>query len=590
MASDRARALPEPGEFMAMVEHLPVLCWMADPQGYIYYYNRKWYEYTGTRPAEMAGWGWQAVHDQGELPNVMERWRRALATGAPFEMTFPLRGADGIFRPFLTRAVPHWSANGEIVHWFGTNTDITELQDAEAKARDSARTLQSVIDEVPALVYVKDLTGKLELANAAVFRLLSETRQGPKATGPLHWFNEAQAKCSEDSDRRAIELGETQEVEEQARYDEQGPRVLLTRKSPFKDGTGRVVGVIGTSIDITERKRAEQSRAESEALLRLVLDQLFAFVGLMTLDGILIAANQAPLQAAGLLPKDVLGKYFWETYWWSYAEDVQARIQSATLAAAKGETRRFDVPVRIARGELVTIDFQIAPLRNADGVITHLVPSAVVIEERVRLEQARILLIRELHHRVKNLFAIAVGMVNMSARSARDVRDFADTLVDRLLALASAHELIAPSFDKETEQADATTTIDRLIGSVLEPHIRDPAQVTISGPPLLVGPSSITSLCLILHELATNASKYGALSTQQGRVEIVWEKAEDKFLRLTWSEHDGPAIVNPSEKKGFGSQLMALSAKGQLGGNIRIDLSPHGLRATLTALLDRLPR
>ena len=82
MASDRARALPEPGEFMAMVEHLPVLCWMADPQGYIYYYNRKWYEYTGTRPAEMAGWGWQAVHDQGELPNVMERWRRALATRA----------------------------------------------------------------------------------------------------------------------------------------------------------------------------------------------------------------------------------------------------------------------------------------------------------------------------------------------------------------------------------------------------------------------------------------------------------------------------------------------------------------------------
>ncbi len=539
----------------------------------------------------MEGWGWQAVQDPDELPFVMERWRRALATGVAFEMTFPLRGADGILRPFLTRAVPHRAANGAILHWFGTNTDITELQNAEAKARESARTLQSVIDEVPALVYVKDLTGKIKLANAAVYPLLGRVQPGTEAMERMLWFSAAQAKSIEDSDRRAIELGQTQEVEEQAGYDEHGPRVLLTRKSPFRDETGRVVGVIGTSIDITARKRAEQVRVESEALLRRVLDQLFAFVGLMTLDGVVIAANQAPLLAAGLSPNDVVGKYFWETYWWSYSTETQVRIREATLAAAKGETRRFDVRVRISGGELLTVDFQVAPLRGADGEITHLVPSAVVIEERVRLEQARILLIRELHHRVKNLFAIAVGMVNMSARSAKDVREFAETLIDRLLALARAHELIAPSFGKEADKTDATTTIDRLVGSVLEPHVRDPAQVKISGLPLLVGPSSITSLCLILHELATNASKYGALSTPQGCVEIAWETAEDRLLLLTWRERGGPAIIAPLEKKGFGSRLMELSAKGQLGGDLRMDWShPGGLQATLTALLDRLPR
>ncbi len=591
MESDQARASPQPGEFMAMVEHLPVLCWMADPEGYIFYYNRKWYEYTGTTPTQMEGWGWQAVHDPDELPLVMERWRRALATGVPFDMTFPLRGADGVLRPFLTRAVPHRAPDGSILHWFGTNTDITELQNAEAKARESARTLQSVIDEVPALVYVKDLTGKLKLANATVFPLLGRVQQETDTIERLHWFSAAQAKSIQDSDRRAIELGQTQEVEEQAGYDQRGPRVLLTRKSPFRDETGRVVGVIGTSIDITERKRAEQARAESEALLRRVLDQLFAFVGLTTLDGVVIAANQAPLLAAGLSPEDVLGKYFWETYWWSYSEETQARIRDAMLAASQGETRRFDVRVRISRGELLAIDFQVAPLRGADGAITHLVPSAVVIEERVKLEQARILLIRELHHRVKNLFAIAVGMVNMSARSAKDVREFAETLVDRLLALARAHELIAPSFDKEADKTDATTTIDRLVETVLEPHIRDPSQVEISGPPLLVGPSSITSLCLILHELATNASKHGALSTPKGRVAIAWETSEDGLLRLTWRERGGPAIIAPLEKKGFGSRLMELSAKGQLGGELRMDWSDRsGLQATLTALPDRLPR
>jgi PAS domain S-box-containing protein len=588
MGSDQARASPEPGDFVAMVEHLPVLCWMADAQGYIFYYNKKWYEYTGTAPAQMEGWGWQSVHDPVELPIVMERWRRALVTGQVFEMTFPLRGADGVLRPFLTRAVPHRAPDGSILHWFGTNTDITELENAEAKARESARTLQSVIDEVPALVYVKDLEGRLKLANAAVFRLLAQ--DGGRTGQQAQWFSEAQAKSIADSDRRAIDLGQTQEVEEQAGYDERGPRVLLTRKSPFRDETGRVVGVIGTSIDITERKRAEQAVAESEALLRQVLDQLFAFVGLMTLDGVLIAANEAPLKAAGLSSNDVLGKHFWETYWWSYCEKVQARIKAATIAAAKGETSRFDVDARIAGGALLTIDFQLAPLRNAEGVITHLVPSAVVIEERVRLEKARLLLIRELHHRVKNLFAVAVSMVNMGARSASDVRAFADTLIDRLMALARAHELIAPSWDRECDATDAKTTIDRVVSTVLEPHIKDPAQARISGPPVLVGPSSLTSLCLILHELATNASKYGALSAPQGRVTIRWEQADEKILRLSWREEGGPAISRTTEKKGFGSQLMELSAKGQLGGELRTEWRPGGVQVTLTALLDRLPR
>src|SRR5579859_8176279 len=92
-------------DFRILAENLTQLAWIASADGWIYWYNRRWYEYTGTTAEQMAGWGWQSVHDPATLPAVMERWRTSIATGKPFDMVFPLRGADRRFRPFLTRIV-----------------------------------------------------------------------------------------------------------------------------------------------------------------------------------------------------------------------------------------------------------------------------------------------------------------------------------------------------------------------------------------------------------------------------------------------------------------------------------------------------
>ena len=109
-----------------LVENLPDLAWTAQPDGFIDYYNRGWYEYTGTTPEEMEGWGWKAVHDPTKIDAVIERWQYSIATGEPFEMEFPLRGADGVFRWFLTRVKPFKDDDGRIVRWFGSNTNIDE--------------------------------------------------------------------------------------------------------------------------------------------------------------------------------------------------------------------------------------------------------------------------------------------------------------------------------------------------------------------------------------------------------------------------------------------------------------------------------
>lgn len=122
--------------FRALADNVPNLVWMAKPDGWIYWYNSRWYEYTGTTPEQMEGWGWQSVHDPQILPSVLERWQESLRSRELFEMVFPLRGADGLFRPFLTRVVPVYSADGQLIHWFGTNTDITEQKRLEQQKDD----------------------------------------------------------------------------------------------------------------------------------------------------------------------------------------------------------------------------------------------------------------------------------------------------------------------------------------------------------------------------------------------------------------------------------------------------------------------
>jgi PAS domain S-box-containing protein len=126
-------------KFRLLAETIPQLAWMARPDGHIFWYNRRWYEYTGTAAADMEGWGWQSVHDPGVLAEVLTQWKHSIASGQPFEMVFPLKAADGTFRPFLTRVNPLHSSDGRIVYWFGTNTDVSEIKRMEDALREADR-------------------------------------------------------------------------------------------------------------------------------------------------------------------------------------------------------------------------------------------------------------------------------------------------------------------------------------------------------------------------------------------------------------------------------------------------------------------
>jgi PAS domain S-box-containing protein len=134
------RALAErEHQFQVLADNIPAMCCMSDETGEVLWYNSRWYEYTGTTPEAVLGSGWQSVVDPEALPDIVERWRASVANGTRFEMIFAIKGADGIFRPFLTRSAPVRDAAGRIVRWFGTNVDISELQAAQDSLRQADR-------------------------------------------------------------------------------------------------------------------------------------------------------------------------------------------------------------------------------------------------------------------------------------------------------------------------------------------------------------------------------------------------------------------------------------------------------------------
>ena len=132
-AAEERRRQQADQQLQALSDAIPHLVWTAQPDGAIDWFNRRWYDYTGTSAEQVQGWAWACVHDPAMLPEVVRRWRASVASGEPFEMVFPLRAADGSFRPFLTRAVPLRDAAGRIVRWFGTNTEVSEFRENEAR-------------------------------------------------------------------------------------------------------------------------------------------------------------------------------------------------------------------------------------------------------------------------------------------------------------------------------------------------------------------------------------------------------------------------------------------------------------------------
>ena len=192
----------------------------------------------------------------------------------------------------------------------------------------------------------------------------------------------------------------------------------------------------------------------------------------------------------------------------------------------------------------------------------------------------------EMSHRVKNLFAIASALTAIARRSAATTGEMARDITQRLTALGYAHELIRPSLSYQKKAADLSELLCVLLGAYDDKGVTGD-RIRISGPSVLVGESSITTVALVIHELATNSIKYGALSAVNGSLDVSFS-ASDGEVVLVWTEKGGPSVALPRGVAGFGSKLVINSITGQLGGMITFNWPPEGALVTLRMSKARL--
>ena len=362
------KALQESEErFHDLADNIPNLAWMADSSGWIFWYNTQWYDYTGTSLEEMQGWGWQKVHHPDYLESVTEDWSTKIKEGKPYDNIFPLKGKDGNYRWFLTRVTPIRDEQDKIQRWFGTNTDITELKQVEErnqkllekeqeltdelttsneglqstteelqvtneellhqgdkllkinkaledsheklnKSLEELRTTETLLSSITNLssevIYIKDRQSRWIFANPALERIIGKTADELLGKTDLEIYSNPEiGKRILETDSRIMDSCKEETLEEVIETPE-GLRTFISVKTPRFNENDQVLGIVGISHDITERKKTGEALERQAALLDVSYEAIFSW----EFDGRILSWNKGAERLYGYNEKEAIGQ------------------------------------------------------------------------------------------------------------------------------------------------------------------------------------------------------------------------------------------------------------------------------------------
>jgi PAS domain S-box-containing protein len=580
-----------------LLDLLPAGVYVCDRDGAIVRWNRRATELWGRTPKlgdpSERFCGSYLLHrlDGGPLPHAACPMAEALRTG------IPVRNQEVVVeRPDGGRAVALINIDvlkdsaGAIIGAINCFQDVTERRRDQAALGQRERKWREVLQALPVAVYMTDAAGRITFYNEAAADLWGVRPELGKSefcgSWKLYWPDGTPLPHDECPMAQALKDKRPNRGMEAVAERPDGSRVrFMPYPEPLLDENGVLIGGLNTLVDVSELRRGE----EKGFRLASIVDSSHDAIVTKDLNGIITSWNDSAEQLFGYTAEEVIGKPITILI----PADRSDEEPEIIARIVRGErVDHFETIRRRKDGSLVEISLTISPLRNAQGKVIGASKIARDITERRQAEEQKRLLLREMSHRVKNLFALAGGLVSLSARprGAQTTEEIIGALQKRLAALARAHELTLPDLSKGGARADAPTTLGALLQAIFRPFMADDndSRVVIAGPEVPIGGNAVTSVALLLHEFATNAVKYGGLSSPTGDVHVKWTIAADE-VALIWSESGGASLDAEPESNGFGGKL-AQGMTAQLGAKMSREWLPEGLTIRWTAPLEQLAK
>ncbi len=433
----------------------------------------------------------------------------------------------------------------------------------------------ALLEALPVALYMTDTEGHITFFNEAAAALWGNRPElGTKWCGFWRLYHPDGRPMAHEDCPIAVTLREGRPVHGVEAIAER-PDGRRVRFQPWPnlltDESGKIVGAINLLVDVTDRREADIQLARLAAIVSTSNDAIVS----KTLEGRITSWNAGATRIFGYTASEMIGQPITRII----PPELHGEEREILARLSRGEMIDHYETVRVAKdGRKIDISLTVSPLRDPLGTIIGASKVARDVTERRRLEIQQRLLVDELNHRVRNTMATVQAIATQSLARAPQPQDFVQGFTGRLHALAKAHSLL-------TETHFQNADIDHLIREQVLLSGSDDRRISALGPRILLDAQLALHLGMVLHELATNARKHGALSVPSGRLEINWEIHTEpgRSLVLSWKEWGGPSVTVP-ESYGFGMSLIERTLKSH-GGETRIQFAAHGITCLITVPL-----
>jgi PAS domain S-box-containing protein len=504
-----------------------------------------------------------------------------------YSTAFRFTRPDGQPAWFEETGKAEFDADGRYVRLRGLTRDISERKQAEEKLQKSEsearkllaalaeRTTQLALAEKSALVgsFAYDVgTEKLQVSAgyAAIHGFPNETRELARSKWQAGVHSEDRVRLDELRDRAFGRR--SPEYAADFRFIRPGGDVRWIEGRAFVDyhSDGSPRRVVGVDIDVTERKRAEVAREESEARYRALYDDNPSMYFTVAICGTVLSVNEFGARQLGYTPAELVGQSVLRVV---YEEDHELSRRHLASCAEDPEAVATTELRKVRRdGSVVWVREVARAVRGSAEQRTVLLIVCEDITERKRAESQQNLLVAELDHRVKNVLASVAVVAHRTAERSGSTSDFIEALDDRLQSMAEAHSLLSRNRWQGVSLAN-------VINQELAPFATS-SNTMVEGPDVSLTAAATQAIAMVLHELTTNAAKYGALSSPQGLVSVRWSwqayGCTPAMLELAWHERGGP-IVAISDQTGYGTSVIRDLIPYELGGQVSLVFAREGV-------------